>query len=174
MEDWHYVGKIVNTRGIKGEVKVISETDFPEQRFASGSVLYAEDPKTLVHHPLTVTGFHYHKPFVCLTFDGVASINEAEKVKGWGLFIPRDQLQALGTDEFYYHEIIGASVVTDEGCELGTVKEILSPGANDVWVVKTRGKDILLPYIKDVVQKVDVGNHIITVHVIPGLIDDEN
>ncbi|CAM3189842.1 ribosome maturation factor RimM [Sporolactobacillus spathodeae] len=174
MTDWYYVGKIVNTRGIKGEVKVISETDFPEQRFANGAILYAEDPKTHRRQPLTVTGFQSRKPFVCLTFAEYDSINEVEKFKGHSLFVPHDQLQALGNDEFYYHEIIGADVYTEDGRLLGSVKEILSPGANDVWVVKTSGKDILLPYIKDVVKTIDVAKRKIIVHLIPGLIDDEN
>ncbi|MFT8317158.1 MAG: ribosome maturation factor RimM [Sporolactobacillus sp.] len=174
MAVWHYVGKIVNTRGIKGEVKVISETDFPEERFAAGSVLYVNDEKTGSYDPLTVSGYRYHKPFVCLTFEHHLSIDAVEKFKGSGLFIPREQLSELGKGEFYYHEIIGSQVLTEEGRLLGTVKEILSPGANDVWVIQTDGNDLLLPYIDDVVKSVDVAKKQIRVHLIPGLVDDEN
>ena len=68
-----------------------------------------------------------------------------------------DQLQELEEGEYYLHEIVGCKVVTTAGEELGTVKEILSPGANDVWVVKgERGKEHLIPYIEDIVKKVDI------------------
>lgn len=174
MTDWIYVGKIVNTRGIKGEVKVVSQTDFPEQRFTKGAVLYVHDEKSSAYQPLIVAGYYHHKQFDFLTFDHHHSINEVEKYKGCSLYIPKDQLTELEGGDFYYHQIIGADVITDAGEHLGKVKEILSPGANDVWVVGTEGKDLLLPYIPDVVKAVDTQQNRITVHLIPGLIDDEN
>ncbi|WP_010630976.1 ribosome maturation factor RimM [Sporolactobacillus vineae] len=175
MTEWQYVGKIVNTRGIKGEVKVISVTDFPEERFASGAVLYAQKEPSSGYLPLTVAGYSRRAPFDCLLFEGYPTINEVEKLKGSALFISRDQLPRLEDDgDFYYYEIIGAEVYTEEGRELGRIKEILSPGANDVWVVDSGGKDILIPYIIDVVRHVDVPGKRVTVHLIPGLIDDED
>lgn len=81
----------------------------------------------------------------------------------------------LEENEFYYHEIIGATVVDEDGTELGKIKEILSPGANDVWVVqRQKKKDILLPYIDSVVKEVDTKNGIVRVEIPEGLIDDEN
>ncbi|WP_100487661.1 ribosome maturation factor RimM [Sporolactobacillus pectinivorans] len=174
MTEWQYVGKIVNTRGIKGEVKVISMTDFPEERFAKGAVLYVHDEKTSSYLPLSVTNHSRHKQFDCLTFEHYRSINDIEKYKGASLFIPREQLSELKKGDFYYFQIIGLDVFADDGAHLGKIVEILSPGANDVWVVRSAGKDILIPYIKDVVKHVDVENKRVTVHLIPGLIDDEN
>ena len=77
-------------------------------------------------------------------------------------------------DEFYYHQIIGATVYDETGSELGKIKEILSPGANDVGRPTTKEKDLLLPYIEGVVTKVDVENQRIDVDIPEGLIDDEN
>lgn len=174
MTDWIYVGKIVNTRGIKGEVKVVSVTDFPEKRFARGAVLYVHDDRTSSYEPLTVAEHRRHKQFDLLTFERFGTINEVEKYKGCSLYVSKDQLAQLENGDFYYHQIIGADVVTDAGEHLGEVKEILSPGANDVWVIRTKGKDLLLPYITDVVKVVDTEHRRITVHLIPGLIDDED
>ncbi|MFT8871386.1 MAG: ribosome maturation factor RimM [Sporolactobacillus sp.] len=174
MTNWYFVGKLVNTRGIKGEVKVVSETDFPEQRFAEGAVLYVRQRDDGRYLPLTVAGHAVHKPFDCLFFEGYDSIEAVEAFKGCDLFVPEEQLEPLNEGEFYYHEVIGAEVYTEEGRRLGMIKEILSPGANDVWVVKTSGKDVLLPYIADVVKAVDLAKRRITVHLIPGLIDDED
>lgn len=92
------------------------------------------------------------------------------------LFFPKvteDHLADLEDGEFYYHEIIGLDVYEND-ILIGQVKEILQPGANDVWVVKRKGKkDLLLPYIPSVILKVDVPNGRIDVTVLEGL-DDEN
>ena len=84
------------------------------------------------------------------------SIDEVEKLRGAEIRIPKDALHELGEHEYYFHEIIGCDVFTTDGAHVGTVKEILQPGANDVWVVKRQGsqKDLYLPYIADVVKQV--------------------
>lgn len=174
MTEWQYVGKIVNTRGIKGEVKVISVTDFPEERFATGAILYVHKENAPDYFPLSVAGYSRRDPFDCLIFKECQSIDEAEKLKGSSLFVSREQLSELEDGDFYYYQIVGAEVYTEDGKRLGRIKEILSPGANDVWVVDGGGKEILIPYIKDVVRHVDVHAKRVTVHLIPGLIDDED
>ncbi|WP_132746047.1 ribosome maturation factor RimM [Scopulibacillus darangshiensis] len=174
MTEWFYVGKIVNTHGIKGEVRVISDTDFTEDRYASGEKLYLSRLKGSRYEPLIVESYRRHKQFDLLKFEGLNNINDVEAFKGSFLFIPKEQLSPLEDNAFYYHEIIGCEVVTEDGNSLGKIKEILSPGANDVWVVKTKGKDILLPYIEDVVKHVDIADKKVTVHLMAGLVDDEN
>ncbi|MCG3056595.1 ribosome maturation factor RimM, partial [Escherichia coli] len=85
--------------------------------------------------------------------------------------VSEDQLSELEDGEFYFHEIIGCIVKTEEGQELGKIKEILIPGANDVWVVKGKdGKEILIPYIDAVVQEIDVENKEIIITVMEGLL----
>lgn len=174
VNDWFYVGKIVNTHGIKGEVRVISHTDFPEERFAEGACLYVHDEKSGDYLPLTVARYRRHKQFDCLMFEDHRSIDDVLPYKGCLLYVPKGSLSELDSGNFYYYQIIGSEVVTDEGVALGVVKEILSPGANDVWVVETKGKDVLLPVISDVVKAVDTEQKRVTVHLLPGLIEDEN
>lgn len=108
-----------------------------------------------------------------MKLEGFTDINAVEKYKGWVLKISADQQLELEEGEYYYHEIIGCRVVTEEGEELGTISEILSPGANDVWVVdrpKGSGKQLLLPVIDDVLVNVDTKEKIVTVHLMEGLI----
>ncbi|WKB34878.1 ribosome maturation factor RimM [Terrilactibacillus sp. S3-3] len=174
MTEWFHVGKIVNTHGINGEVRVISETDFADERFQKGAKLYVGDAKKNSFEPLVVNTHRRHKQFDLLSFNDHPSINDVERFKGLSLYVAKEQLSELEEDAYYYHEIIGADVYTDTGKHLGKIKEILSPGANDVWVVKTGSKDLLLPVISDVVKKVDSAEKRIVVHVIPGLIDDED
>ena len=166
------VGKIVNTHGIRGELKIISRTDFPEERFSKGSSLVIQLPDRLGTVPVTVESSRLHKNMYILKFDGLDSINDVEKYKGLLLKVREEDLIELPEDEYYYHEIIGCRVVTDEGEELGTITEILAPGANDVWVVeRPAGKPVLLPVIEDVVQDVDVENKRVKVHLMEGLAD---
>lgn len=171
MEKWFNVGKIVNTQGIKGEVRVISSTDFPEVRYKKGNDLFLFLPKKENPIQLTIKSHRKHKNFDLLLFEGFENINEVEYFKNGMLKVPESQLGLLEEGEFYFHEIIGCLVFTKNGEEVGEVTEILTPGANDVWVVKGKnGKEKLIPYIADVVKKVDVKEKIILIDPIDGLL----
>ncbi|WP_019152810.1 ribosome maturation factor RimM [Robertmurraya massiliosenegalensis] len=171
MEKWFNVGKIVNTHGIKGEVRVISRTDFAEERYTPGNPLYLFMPDAKEPVKLIVATHRVHKNFDLLTFKGYENVNEVEAMKGGILKIQESQLTELEEDEFYFHEIIGCHVFTTDGEEIGKVREILTPGANDVWVVKGKGgKDILIPYIEQVVKKVDVKEQVILIEPMEGLL----
>ena len=100
-------------------------------------------------------------------------INDIEKYKGHSLKVAEENLNDLDEGEFYYHEIIGLEVYEGDNL-IGTIKEILQPGANDVWVVKRKGKrDLLLPYIPPVVLNIDIPNNRVDVELLEGL-DDED
>lgn len=171
MITWFNVGKLVNTHGIRGEVKVIAQTDFPEERFKQGSSLTLFDPEGKESIPVTVETARLHKNSYILKFKQFQDINEVERMKGWSLKINKDQLLELPEHEFYYYEIIGCQVVTEEGEAIGSITEILSPGANDVWVVQPpKGKPVYIPYIEDVVKQVDVANKRVVIHLMEGLI----
>lgn len=168
--EYYDVGKIVNTHGIKGEVRVISSTTNPEDRYYKGAPLtwFSEDGKS---EELTVRTHRKHKNFDLVTFDGYDNVNYVEKFIGGTLRVSEDLLLDLPENEFYIHEIIGSVVIdNDSGEEIGKLKEVLSPGANDVWVVQRSNKrDLLLPYIEEVILEVDVENQVIKVHVMEGL-----
>ncbi|BCJ85166.1 ribosome maturation factor RimM [Effusibacillus dendaii] len=166
------VGSLVNTQGLRGEVRVISHTDFPEKRFVKGSKLWLTHPDSAEPVLLQVKSARRHKQFYLLSFEGHPSINLVEKYKGGELMVPESELVALPEGSHYIYQLIGCRVVTDEGQELGELKEVLQPGANDVYVVKPpKGKDILLPVIPDCILDVDVANKRVLVHLMEGLID---
>lgn len=86
------------------------------------------------------------------------------------LQITSEQMHELPENEFYLHEIIGLNVIDEDGEEIGKIKEVLSPGANDVWVIqRVQQKDLLIPYIEEVVKKVDIANGVVTIHIMEGL-----
>src|SRR5699024_9025672 len=159
----------VGTHGIKGEVKVKRITDFVE-RFDKGNILYIQEDQEEIS--LTIDGFRTHKNMDILHFEGLNSINDVEPFKGATLKIKKEQLTELDEHEYYYHEIIGCTMYTTAGDRLGVIESILSPGANDVWVVQSsNGKELLIPYIEDVVKKIDVDNKQVTIELMEGLID---
>ncbi|MHA6251318.1 ribosome maturation factor RimM [Oceanobacillus sp. CAU 1775] len=163
------IGKIVNTHGIRGEVKVKRITDF-EERFNVGETVYIESDGK--HLPLVISAHRVHKGFDLLYFEGYNNINDVEKYKGSYLKIREDQLTDLDENEFYYYEIIGCEVFTSSGEKLGKVKEILAPGANDVWVVERKGmKDALIPYIDQVVKDININDKRIVIEPMEGLLD---
>ncbi|SDB88405.1 16S rRNA processing protein RimM [Pelagirhabdus alkalitolerans] len=170
MTHYYNVGKIVNTHGIKGEVKVVRITDF-EDRFTPGNRLYLFSNDTSEPIELTIKHHRVHKGFDMLSFEGYESINEVEPLKDSLLKIHQSEQSELEEHSYYYHQIIGCDVQTIDQEHIGTVSDVLSPGANDVWVVKpAKGKDILIPYIEDVVIEVDLEKQLITIDPIEGLL----
>lgn len=164
------VGKIVNTHGIKGEVKVQRITDF-EDRFQIGRKLFLEkeDEKLL---ELKIDGHRVHKGFDLVHFADFNDISDVESFKGLRLKIDEKQLTDLEENEFYFHEIIGCVVYLSNGDKLGVITEILTPGANDVWVVsRENDKDVLIPYIEDVVKDVDISAQKVIIEPMEGLLD---
>ncbi len=171
MTEWFKVGKIVNTHGVRGEIRVISSTDFAEDRYQVGTELMIKNENENKEISVVVRHHRRHKNFDLLEFEGYHSINDVEQFKGSTLYVSEEYLEELEENEFYYHEIIGSTVLTESGEELGKVKEIFETGANDVWVIQRigGGKDILLPYIEDVVKDIDLENKVIHVHLLEGL-----
>ncbi|MFC5558032.1 ribosome maturation factor RimM [Ureibacillus thermophilus] len=171
--EWLNVGRIVNTHGIRGEVRVLSSTDFEEIRFKKGSKLaiFKNDRSEPIW--VIVENARRHKNFILLTFEGYDNINQVEPFKNSLLKISKDQLNEdeLEENEYYYFEIIGCQVYSEEGEHLGEISNILETGANDVWEMKDqKGKKYYIPYIEDVVKEIDVDNKRITIHVMEGLL----
>ncbi len=174
MTNYLQVGKIVNTHGIRGEVRVQSTTNSPEERYAKGSELAIEVSKS-EYIPVTVKSHRVHKSFDLLTFEEYSNINDVEKYKTKFLVVAEELLHDLEENEYYANDLIGSEVVNEAEELLGELSDILFLPANDVWVVKRQGKkDLLLPNIKSVIRKVDLDNKVITVHVLEGLDADED
>ncbi len=168
-DQWFTVGKLVNTHGIKGDVKILPSTDFPDVRFAPGSRLTLMDPNSSAALEVEILSSREQKGMYVLKLKGYDNINDVELYKGWTVRA-FDSVE-LEDGEYYYRDIVGCRAVTDEGEELGSIIEILSPGANDVWVVeRANGKQLLLPVIDEVILDVNVRDKTVTVHLMEGLV----
>lgn len=171
--EWFNVGRIVNTHGVRGEVRILSTTDFEEERFVVGNKLAAFKKDDKKPTWVTIQSVRRHKNFILLTFEGMNNINLVEPFKEGMLKVTKDQMEEdlLEENEYFYHDIIGCSVVSEEGETIGEVKDILQTGANDVWVVKgVKGKEQYIPYIEDVVKDINIDEKVITIHVMEGLL----
>ncbi|MEJ6400597.1 ribosome maturation factor RimM [Nicoliella lavandulae] len=168
---YYNIGKIVNTQGIRGEVRVISTTDFPANRFFVGNhvTAFLNNGEEV---PLEIDKVRTQKGFVILHFKGKDSINDIEFLKPSTLKITDDQLSAddLAEGEYYYHQILGLAVYDLDDNYLGTITDIMDTAANDVWVVtRENGKELLLPKIDQVIKKVDLDNKRVTIDLLEGL-----
>lgn len=174
-EQYYLVGKIVNTQALRGEVRVMATTDFPEERFKIGAILAIFNGNKLVE-TVEVDGHRLHKNFNLLHFKGKDNINDVEKFKGFDSKVAGTEREAdeLDENEFYYDDIIGLEVYTTDETYLGKVREITSLPSNDVWAIQrpNKGKDILIPYIEDIVLEIDLDDNRVVIDPMDGLIDD--
>lgn len=169
MEDMLRVGVISSTHGVRGEVKVFPTTDDVSRFRKLKTVVLDIRPEPMTLHIETVKFF---KNMAILKFREFDNINEIEKYKGRDLLIRREQAVKLEANENFIVDLIGLSVVTDEGEEFGILKDVLKTGANDVYVIQGKDeKEYLFPAIRECILDVDLKEQRILVHIMDGLLD---
>ena len=132
MEDLLKVGVITTTHGVRGEVKVFPTTDDAE-RFLELEYVLLDTGREL--RRLDIKNVRFFKNLVILKFDGIDNIDDIEKYKGKDLWIPREEAQELGEDEYYIADLQGLNVVLEDGTEFGTLRDVMETGANDVYII---------------------------------------
>ena len=103
--------------------------------------------------------------------DGIGDADAAEAVRGGAVMVAAADLPPLGDGEFYYFQLAGAEVILTDGRRLGTIEDIMSTGAHDVWVVRDGEREVLVPVISDVVKAMDLAARRVTIEAVPGLLD---
>ncbi len=162
------VGIFRRPHGVQGDLLLEIYTDFPE-RIRPGTQLYVGDEK----QTLKITRRRPHANGLLLGLAGVTDLEQAGRYRNQVAYVPADDRPSLPEGEYYHHQILGLQVLDESGHELGTVREILQTGANDVYVVAgPDGREILLPALKQVLLGVDLEQKILHVHLLPGLIDE--
>ena len=161
-------GKIVNTHGLRGEVKLVPWTDSP-QTFEEIDYVFIKKKTGDVR--LDIERLKYQKSNLIVKFNQISSIEEAEKLKNQTVYIDRDALGELPEGVYYIADIIGLAAVDEFGNAVGTVVDIFNTGANDIYDIKREGKkNLLLPVIDDVIT-VDLENERVVVKIPEGLDD---
>lgn len=184
-EDLFRVGCVATTHGVRGEVKVYPTTEDP-QRFKKYKEVLLVDPvghrkqdsmqpgcmplRCMPLRCMHIESVKFFKQMVIVKFRECGSMEEAERLRGAELYVPREKAVPLQKNEYYISDLIGMQVESEEGVQIGVLDDVLQTGANDVYVVKQAdGKDILLPAIKECIKFVDVEARHMTVYLMPGL-----
>ncbi len=160
-------GKIVNTHGLRGEVKALYYTDGPDF-FENVKKLYLSTGKEY-----RLVSWRVSKGAVLLRLDTVDSVEKAEALVGKEISVSRSDLPPLPEGRYYIADILGMTVVTDEGRDLGRVVDVFKTGANDVYSVRG-DKEYLIPVIDEVVLSTSLEEKRITIKPLKGLLDDED
>ncbi|ADQ46564.1 16S rRNA processing protein RimM [Caldicellulosiruptor kronotskyensis 2002] len=163
------VGKIVNTFGLKGEVKVIPLTDEVD-RFSELEYVLLEDNLST---KLTIERYRVKDNVVIIKFKEISCIDEAQKLKNKYIVIERERAKKLPKDAYFICDIIGLEVYDLDGRKLGRIKDVLKTGSNDVYICDSYigKKDILIPALKEIVKEVNIEEGYMKIKVVEGLLD---
>lgn len=172
MAEYLDIGEIVNTHGIRGELKVIPLTDDPGRYELLKSVMIGRDEPDGSY---VVESIKFHKNTVLLKLAGIETLDDAAKLKGCYIKIDRKDAVKLPKDSYFIFDLIDCEVFDMQGRLLGSLTQIKQTGSNDVYIVKNSGtgKEILIPALKSVVKEIRIEEKIISVELPKGLVDDE-
>lgn len=159
------VGIARRPHGLRGEVLVSIETDFPERLQKGARLLLGEE-----HTVVTIDAARGHNDGLLVTFEEFPDKSSVEFIRNVPLFVRTDDRPPLPEGEYYQHQLLGMQVEEETGELLGTLEQVLDTGANNVYVVRTAdGKELLLPAIKGVVRQILPTEKKMIVHLLPGL-----
>lgn len=169
METKLQVGVISSTHGVRGEVKVFPTTDDVKRFKRLKEVILDTGKEELT---LEIEEVKFFKQFVILKFKGYDNINDIEKYKGKSLFVTRANAVRLRRDEYFIADLQGLTVVDEEDKVLGTLRDVMETGANDVYIIDMAdGREVLVPAIKECILHVDVEAGKMQIHLMDGLLD---
>lgn len=160
------IGKIVKTHSLKGAVKISSYLE-SDSVVAKLKKIYIEMEKG--PEPFCLKSVSLKKKGFLIELAGIESINAAEQLVGREVLIPSDQLDPLPEGEYYWKDLIGLAVRTEEGEDIGIIESIFPTGSNDVYVCRERNREILLPAIPEVIKSIDLKKGEMIIRLLEGL-----
>lgn len=163
--EYLYVGKIVNTHGIKGEVRILSSFKYKEKILKKYFTIYIGKEK----EKEIIDSYRPHKQFDMITMKGYTNINEVLKYKGKAVYIKKSDL-VLDEGEYLDEDLIGMDVIV-ENKRIGKVIRIEKDRYQERIVVNKEGKEYLVPYVCDIIKQINLEEHTMTLEYIKGLLD---
>jgi 16S rRNA processing protein RimM len=168
-EDMAIVGRIARTHGLRGEVIVNVETDFPDERFQPGAELFVTRGAELEPLTLTSVRFHQGRPIVAVAgFDGIEA---ALPLAGLELRIPAERLVPLPAGMIYHHDLVGCRVETSAGQLVGIVKDVDGTAGVSRLVVASGDDEILIPFASEICTTIDAPGKRIVIEPPEGLLE---
>lgn len=151
------IGKIIAPHGVRGEFRIMPDTDNPEQ-FLKMKKICLEDGESF-----TVEGTRFHKQFVLMKVKEITNMDQVTKLRNKHIVINHAELPPLPQGRFYVTDIIGFRVITPQGEEIGTLKDVITPGSTDVFVIATKeGKEIMVVAIQSNIKEINMEQGCIT------------
>lgn len=169
MDDLVAIAKVARPHGLRGEVAADVLTDFPKRFQDLGNVVVLAEDQSRAE--LTIEGFRFQKGRVFLKFAGLDTVESVEPLRNAEICVPEDEAVELEEGEFYDWELEGCRVVTVDGTELGTVRELMRTGGTEILVVQGTEKDYLVPFAEAICTEVDIENELITIDPPDGLLE---
>lgn len=163
------IGKVQKPHGVKGELKIELLTDHPD-RFSSLTRVFLASPRGEVRE-CAVSAVRYQDGKPLLHLGGYDSPEKARELNGWLVQIPEEEAVPLPEGRYYWFELIGMEVESEDGERLGRIVDIFPTGSNDVYVVQAGRREIYLPATKEVIRQVDCKAKRMVIHVLEGLLD---
>jgi len=167
MLEYLSIGQIVNVHSFKGEVKVYPLTD-DITRFKDLKMVYVEENNQLVRYE--IEGIKFLSNTVVVKLKGVDTEEAANRLRNFYMKVDRKSAVKLPKGSYFICDLIDLEVFDEKGLLLGTIKDVLQTGSNDVYVVQNSGKDLLIPALREVVREIDLNNRKIVVQLPEGLI----
>lgn len=162
MEDYIYVGKIVNTHGLKGEIRILSDFEYKDKVFIPGMTIYIGRKK----EQEKIVTYRHHKNFEMITMDGYNDIDQVLRYKGLYVYVKREDL-SLEKDEYLDSDYIDLDVIIDNNT-IGKVIDIRDSGNNKFLVIKTE-KEVFVPLQKEFIKEVNLDKKYIVIVPIKGM-----
>ncbi|MCA9936411.1 MAG: 16S rRNA processing protein RimM [Ardenticatenaceae bacterium] len=159
------IGQILKPHGVRGEVRVNPQTSQPE-RFDWLEIVYLGETNP---QPVEVESVRFHKNLILLKLVGYDSRDAVESLRGQWLQVAEEDALPLEEGEYYLYQLLNLEVYTEDGARLGVLVDVIETGANNVFVVRGSGDDLLLPDTDEVIRDIDFENGRITAHLLPGL-----
>lgn len=163
------VGRVVKPHGLSGHVVVHPETDFVQQRYAPGSLVWTRRGDAI--DVLTVAGMRLQGGRPVVRFDGLERIEDIEQLIGCELRIPEASLQPLEPGHYYEHQLTGCAVVLRTGEQIGTVVRVQGGAGASYLIVEGPRGEILIPFVQPICPVVDVVGRMIRIEPPEGLLD---
>lgn len=168
------IGRIIRSHGVRGEMKVVPETDDPARLLELESVFVGENEDAAVQYDVTMARTQQSKKgiVVLMSLAGVDGRDAADALRHQSVFAAQNELPPLEEGEYYLHDLVDCDVETVEGDHVGRLKEVMELPAQNIYVIARTGKpDVMVPAVPAFIEKVDVDANRIVINSIDGLLD---
>lgn len=163
------LGRLVNTHGVRGDLRLLPHS-FPCRTLHPGLTVFLQDAQSQIYTH-KVVGARPRAPFIIVKLDGVDSLDHAETLRDMTVAVEETVLPPLKDGEFYYYQVVGLTVRTTTGTEIGEIAQVFFSGGHDIWVVRQGEKEYLIPVTEEIVRSIDIPGKQAIIDPLEGLLE---